>query len=326
MEEEKMVVLKMLEEGKITAEEAAKLLDALEGSRSPYEKGYRKGDLQEKWKEKIKKMDILSGISEEVEKGLEEIDKKVEKIVQKDWGSSVVEKILNFFVDVGSQKFEKEFEFKNVGENTSLDVKVSNGKVTVEGWEEDHIYVDVKCTAKSKGDGEIYVNYNEGLLEVKESTEVRSSEIEIYLPFIKYKDIRLEVVNGRIVIEDIESKNLVLETVNGIIVLENVAFEVGEFSTVNGRISLEDLKVNPGNSMLKAEVTNGVINIELGGEDIEVSYELEATAGKCNVDLTEAMHEMKKWNYLKGSTRNYGKGAKNLEVHARVLRDRKSVV
>lgn len=326
MEEEKMFVLKMLEKGKITAEEAYKLLEALEGSDNSYSEKKQRIDFQERLKEKMKKLDafsekmgILSDIPKEVEKGLEEIDERIDKIHKKDWGTSIVEKILNFFEEDEGQKFEKELEFKDVKENTSVDVEISNGKVRVEGWDRDYIYVNIKYTAKNKVEEGMHVNYDEGFLKIENDKRVKTSKIEIYLPIMRYKEVKLEVVNGKIVVGDIQSENMILETVNGDITVKNMSFEKGRLSTVNGGVFVEDLKVNSPNSLLKVETTNGSVRINLGEENVEVSYELKTAAGKCNVDLPDALHEAKKWNYLKGSTRNYGKSEKNLKVYVDVV-------
>jgi len=109
---------------------------------------------------------------------------------------------------------------------------------------------------------------------------------------------------------------MVLETVNGNINLKYASFEEGNFSTVNGGIFIHGLKVDSQNSSLKAETINGSVKIELGEENVGVYYKLKTVAGKCSVNLPEAFYETKKGNYLKGSTKNYTKGEKNLEVHA----------
>jgi len=192
MEEEKMFVLKMLEEGKITAEEAAILLEALEGGGDTPSKGRTRTDLLDKFKEKIKKLDtlsekvdILSDIPIEVEEGLEEIEERIDKIERRDLGTSIVDKVLNFIWEGKEEEFEKEFEFKSVGESISVKLDIANGLVMVKRWDKDCIYVNTKYTTKNRRREGLDVKYDGDYLKIEGKKGIRRSDVEIYLPYVK---------------------------------------------------------------------------------------------------------------------------------------------
>ncbi|TCO66946.1 DUF4097 family beta strand repeat-containing protein [Caldanaerobacter subterraneus] len=311
MEEEKMVVLRMLEEGKITAEEAAILLEALEGRREVNLQEEGSFNLLDKFKER---MTALSDIPKEVEKGLDKIEEKIEGIKKKDFGTSIADRILDFIWEGREEKLEKDFEFKDVGESISLKIAVANGNITLKRWDKDYIRTKVEYAIRSRGGG-LDVKYEENYLKIVGDKGVKKAEIEVYLPAVKCDEVKLETVNGEISAEDLKMKKVALKSINSDVDLKDVCLEEADISTVNGDVSIHNLKVDLQKVFLKIDTINGDVEVKLEDKNVGVYYKLKTIAGDCSINLPGTSQATRNRHYLKGNTKNYRESEKKLEIH-----------
>ncbi|MBE3579478.1 MAG: DUF4097 family beta strand repeat protein [Caldanaerobacter subterraneus] len=310
MEEEKMTVLRMLEEGKITAEEAAILLEALEGRRETNLQEKGSFNLLDKFKER---MTVLSDIPEEVEKGLDKIEGKIEGIKKMDFKTSIADSILDFIWKGKEEKLEKEFEIKDVGENISLRIAVANGDIILRRWDNDYIRVKAEYTVRSRGKG-LDVKYEENFLNIVGDKTLKKAKIDIYLPAVRCDEVKLESVNGDISAENLNMGKVSIKNINSDVELKYVYLEEANISTVNGDISIHNLKVDLPKVFMKIDTINGDVKVKLEDKNVGVNYKLKTITGDSNVNLAGVPQAIRNKHCLKGSTKNFREAERKIEI------------
>ncbi|MGO1477863.1 hypothetical protein, partial [Senegalia sp. (in: firmicutes)] len=157
MNEEKMIILRMLKEGKINEDEASKLLDAIynkdkseDNSKTNFKSNNK--DWQKDFDNTINKLE--NGLNKFGEKFGEKMD-KIGKEINED-SDSFADKIMssfNSFIDkdlndiLGRYEIKKEtleLEIDDI-ENLQLDIKGINGDININPWSKDYIYVEAIC-------------------------------------------------------------------------------------------------------------------------------------------------------------------------------------
>ncbi|HHW57711.1 MAG TPA: DUF4097 family beta strand repeat protein [Clostridia bacterium] len=332
MNEERELILKMLEEGKITAEEAAQLLEAIEGEEFYYEEEYYEEESKlenegKKQKEetfsKIKKLQELpSKIQEKVTEAassigeiskLEELPHTIEKEIneavstikekEKDISTfeRTIDRLLDNFLGISLGKtVEKEFKCEGIEDNTTVKIEGKNGKIYIETWGKDYASIIARYVVSRNGEEEIILNCQKGLLEIKRTPKIKALSVKVYLPKVKYKDINLSTTNGKISIQGLEGDALYTHTTNGTIYLENVRFPQIENYTTNARIEIEKALCEK----LVSRTTNGTIAVEdisfnkaqlstINGKVIVESFRVNSSNSSLKASTTNGNIEMK---------------------------------
>ena len=260
MTEERRRVLDMLAEGKVTVEEAERLLEALQGTQRETRKGRGIEALQ----------DTLEGLGEEIEKGLEE-------------GLEGLEESLSGWSERENDgKTSMRDDTFAVGDNPRLVVRGFNGRIRVHAGEPGSIRVRAKL---KKPHGLKYSAVQEGDLVTVEAKPDQQSEgflhgfsrqhsganIEVTVPVATSVD--LATSNGPVELQGTEGGGAV-QTKNGPIRVENFRGDLNattknapitvktlsgsaELATVNSRVSIED-----AHGRFDARTTNGSIKFQ----------------------------------------------------------------
>lgn len=356
MNEEKELILKMLEEGKITAEEAAQLLEAVEGEEIFYEEELEDEEEEEKASKKDKFFSKIDEISFKTE---EKINKAISKVWEREREISTfertVDRLLDNFLGISLGKtIEKEFRCDSIAENTNIRIEGKNGEIYIETWEEEYAAITARYVVSKNGEEEITCNCQNGILEIKRTPKIKALSVKMYIPKIKYKDIKLSTTNGRIFVEGVEGENLqayttngsiYLETVNfylidnyttnarikiydatcervvcrtsnGGIVVENSSFNDADLSTTNAKVIVENFKVNSSNSVLKVSTTNGSIKMDIADKKAGVSFDFSTSNGKCQVKLPSIFYDAMRFTHLKGKTQDYERAYSKINIVA----------
>ncbi|WP_297462209.1 DUF4097 family beta strand repeat-containing protein [Thermococcus sp.] len=183
-------------------------------------------------------------------------------------------------------------EFENVKE---VEVTAVNGRVRIEGWENDHIEVnyalhgDVEVEAEQVGEKLVVKERLIGkkLLGFIPKPSEGWAEIELRLP--KGTVVNFRNVNGELKATGVRFGEVT--TVNGEIHIEDC--EVEKLSTVNGEITAHLSVAGP----LKASTVNGELEITI--EELEGDVEASCVNGDIVLRLTDfcdARIETKKAN------------------------------
>ncbi|CCQ98258.1 hypothetical protein CULT_820017 [[Clostridium] ultunense Esp] len=265
MKDEKMMVLSMLEEGKITSEEAVKLLEALEETESFIEYESIKEN-----EEKFIDMDKTKEKLEELEKNLKEQGKKVEDF-SADLGSklsnafsNLINKnnIIGFFGDYKTINAEIEKDISQM-DSPIIQLKSINGGITLKNWKEEKILIKILYKYKHNNLSEddkfydLYEETNKIIFEPLYTNNVMM-DLDVYLPDRYYEEINLNTSNGKIQVEDFNLEVLNCKTSNASISIRDIIAKGIDLSTKNGRINLKDIS----SPVLKTVTTNSNIMME----------------------------------------------------------------
>jgi DUF4097 and DUF4098 domain-containing protein YvlB len=325
MKEERMMILSMLQDGKINSEEAVKLLEALEET--------DEGSFinEEKAKEK----------ADEIGEIAKEQGKKIE-----DMGIDIGNKIAKAFSDINFGGFSGRTESINTTveidishiDNPIIDIEAINGGIILENWGEDYISIEINCKYK-KGliqENEDFFDFyeldNKIVFSPKFSGNL-SINLKVFLPDKPYEDIHLKSSNGQLKINDFTGNTFNLNTSNAAITMESIEGDEVFINTKNGRIILDDIiapkiDANTSNSNILAEdieteninliTKNGKVilddiiaeeiiaktsNSSIEVEDAE-SKKIELITSNAKVQLNDL--DLDKLNYLKIATSNGG--------------------
>ncbi|WP_078429915.1 DUF4097 family beta strand repeat-containing protein [Alkalihalobacterium alkalinitrilicum] len=304
MEERKMI-LKMIEDGKITAEEGLKLLNALQ-QEEPKEKKETKTEEPQQ---------TQTSLSERVDW---DSKRQSRRTYRQTSGASVltgfienaIQKIKDLDLDFNFGSFvevEHIFHHKNF-HGKELDFSLENGSITLIPWEEEDIRVECKAKVYRARDAEEgrQTFLQETIFEGREDrirfySKVKSVKIQAtcYIPKDYYESIKVytfnghikgeklqgdklevKVVNGSVHLTDVVGKRLYAETVNGPIDITSIHNDWCEVKTMNGAITLEGKTID-----VNVETVNGAIRYRLDEVSEPCYADLKATTGSINVSV-----------------------------------------
>lgn len=289
MGEERKLILEMIKDGKITAEEAKELLQAM-GEDTKDNHYDEATETQHKEKNNY-------GSNKEAS-----------------WGIfSSLKNMINFGDITGPvYDFEEEYTHRFSSSNVSAKINTKTGKIILKGWDKDECFI--KLTKKVKGLSEdkardlaqsyqvLSLNENSIDTETIKNKHLNVS-YEIYLPKkliftldtssvngkVNITDITIDQgkvnsVNGKIIIENVEGSTLDISGVNGLIDI-NTKVDTVKCSTVNGSIKIRDTNQNEGN--VKASTVNGPVKIGLPRGVTGVKISSSSVNGRTRVEHPE---------------------------------------
>ena len=214
------------------------------------EKFSKKIDLPDDWKEQA--TDTLNQVGDKMTEAgvyLGKFLKKTFQNVSETVNDNVEWKDINLRVPgVSSQKFEKTYEFPAT-EASLLDVKVANGNVEFNVWDEP----TVKAVAKVKLYGKMDAVSPEAAFEERSHIEVDDEHISFqipnkrvrcdlvfYLPKRVYDHVSIKLLNGNITITELEVKDIYTKTTNGNMDIAKMDASMLEIEGVNGNIRIAE--------------------------------------------------------------------------------------
>lgn len=307
MQQEQRLILKMLEEGKITAEEAEALLNALnDGDCGGV------GPQQDPWA-RLEKLgeDFAGKVEAATERFVRSLEQRTEGLGEK------LIRLPKIFAKFPFVNYEQAHEFTQVlrgqlrGDERAIPIFLDNfnGPIRVEGWPEDGWQLIVVQLLRGKErdgvrgrlfsprwvDGE-----DRGELELSvPDGEGRFVSLHLMVPDKRKYQVRLAAFNGSLRLENLETSSVELETTNGSIAIQGARSEriVGKIS--NGSCEMDAVKSDAvrfriGNGSYRARLaardvdcvaTNG--SIDLTAERIveNSSYALQTVNGSIGVNL-----------------------------------------
>lgn len=279
MKEERMMILSMLEEGKITSEEAIELLEALDEAESSSQSNTM--EREENY------FDEIENIKEEIKNSAEEIKNTAKTHAKKVEGlgsnlGNLISNIVNNIVDKNTSfslnglyetvntKIEK--DISNV-ENPIIDFESINGSINAKSWDEDKISMDITIKYRDKEFttvDDFYNFYEEGNIFRFEPAYKNNLMIslDVNLPNKYYKEIYLKTTNGKIKVNDFKLGNLIVKTSNGAISVENINSDKIDASTQNGKILLNDISA----PIINGETSNGSVSVkDINSENLSIA-------------------------------------------------------
>ncbi|WP_042471182.1 SHOCT-like domain-containing protein [Bacillus ndiopicus] len=321
MQNERQRILKLVESGTISAEEAIVLLEAL-GKGEPVQ---ATTPIAPKVEEQQTTNDDFSKV-EETEKrkstGFEDLfnkafnDKEANHKMNefmndlKEDLSQFSNRMMGLMNGAFSKVKEFDFEFPfgekvefnktyvyDADEIKGFEVDLPSGKLTIEKATDNKVLVEanVKVTKSDNNEEQTiakftndFITLHDGKLTIATAAKMSSVDLRIHVPEKHYDILIVRLLNGSVTASDIQSTLLKLKTYNGAIRIENVEFQRADLNSGNGMIEARLVKGED----LEAESVNGRIYID---GDIQ---EIEAESVSGAVTLTTSSDKARK---LKGS-------------------------
>ena len=297
MKEEKMMILSMLEEGKITSEEAVKLMEALENIDTPTVETNKEDENHDCKEEKYfgGKFNSLEDIGADIGNALSNMIGGL-----RDIGGS-----FGFKSNYETIYDDLDLDLSHI-ENPNLNLKGINGSIILRPSNSDNISIKVVCQHK-KGliqPNEPYFDFHlddDTVVFNPKYSSGLSIKLDVFLPEKEYGHILLSSTNGRIDVDKLKVNSLECTTSNAGINIMYVDSEEILLSTKNGRVESKYTNSN----VFKAYTTNSSIILNyINSDDLNI----KTANGK--IDLTSIAGEN-----LVSKTSNGSINAKTTSFH-----------
>ncbi|MCP3031394.1 DUF4097 family beta strand repeat-containing protein [Halobacillus sp. A1] len=233
MNEERMKILKMIENGTISADEGEKLLKAVEYSKE------------------------------------EETKAAGKKYGLKDFVGEAVEKIKNADFDLlFGESVEFQYHLQTNEESFhDLDITIANGSLYLEPWQES--YAQAECQVKVYqaadekeakeqflADGQFDVT--NGILRFANPSKKVKTHVKLYLPKKRYDFVKAKLSNGSITSGEVQSDHFHMKTSNGALKVNGSNGETCKLETGNGSITVCDSRF----STFETDTINGSVKVD----------------------------------------------------------------
>lgn len=247
--DEIMMVLKMLQDGKITNEDAAKLIEAIEdtsdSNKKQFEKTYRK------------KYSRKTSFEEKMDNMAEGLDHMINDVV--DATSNAIGHFpeMNFGNWFNTAE-KRHFSYKAY-DQMKLEITSKNGSIKIYPGNEK---IDVVLNIHTKKDirdimQNIHIEHNESGLYIDASGVDGGVGIELRIPDMKYGNVKLQTKNGSIRCCPINARDIEFLTKNGSVKFSEVSSPSIKVLTKNGSITAESCR----SEKIGLNTTNGSITV-----------------------------------------------------------------
>lgn len=258
---EKERILKLVEDGVLSAKEAITLLEKLEEGQSvSLEKSTADHTFHEE-----------KAGAESKGNGTENLGAKLFG-----WLDSAVKKVKDVDLDLNfgqSVDVEHIFQFKDAS-LSHLDIQLANGSLNVMPWDDRDIRAECHAKIYRAEDGEQarqqFLNQLDCGLEgdkffIRTEKKTMKVNVTLYVPRIQYDKIKVKLFNGPIRGEKLKTKELAAKTTNGVVSFASLQAEKVGIETANGQIKLADHECG----MIEVETINGLIDLRGKSESID---------------------------------------------------------
>jgi len=307
MENERKLILKLVENGTISAEEAIVLLESLtknQNSTQPIivplsknteeasnmndqsEASQKEADHEEK-KSKTTGFEDLFGkafnykdTNHKMDEFMNDLKQDLSQFSERVMGlmNSTFTKIKDMDIEFpfGEKvQFDKSYAF-DASEVKGIEIDIPNGKVELVKAEDAQLLVEahVKTLLNNQDEEktiaqfeEKFVTFTNGKLTISVSSKMAQVTVRLAVPEQLYDLVLIRLLNGGVTIQNLDSKLVKVKTYNGSVKIEESTFQHANIETGNGAIDLRHIKGED----LEAETVNGRIYID--GELQEVEAE-----------------------------------------------------
>lgn len=310
MQEKRKRILKMLETGTISMDEALTLLENL------HEDHHLEDNQKQAIDESKPVKDSLPTLQKEQQEKKTEPEIETEKEDEPSMDDflndlrsdfTVVGEKFMQFMQTAVQKV-KEFDFDTpFGESITFNhtlvkpvaaideilLQITNGKASIHKSEDQEIRAEFTVKAHHQESEEkakeefldkILFVKDDGKLRLVSDMKMTQVNVDLYLPRQLYKKLAVKLMNGSFHMRDAEFDRISVKTANGRIEVSQLAFEEGHFETANGTIYMNEIT----GDTVEAETLNGRIYID------GVLKEVEAQSLNGHVTVTTTSEAAKK--------------------------------
>ncbi|ADH98605.1 DUF4097 family beta strand repeat-containing protein [Salisediminibacterium selenitireducens] len=289
MQEEQKMILKMIEDGKVTAEEGLELLKELR------ERPEQKDAAQEEEQERPSAESHFPSrdVKWEERREFYGTEEKVRSFAAKfsDFVDDAFHKIKEFDLDFNfGSAVEVEHIFQHhVSAIEKVDVHVENGSITFIPTDEDQVRVENHVKVYRVKDAEearkafldeVDFRVRDGLLKYHVNRKTMKVNTVIYVPKQELMKVQLYTFNGSIESKALSCRKVEIKTINGKIRLSALEGEYAKLETANGTVTVDQLNVD----QTDVKTINGTITVAAGGGD----FDAETVNGTIQLYVNEA--------------------------------------
>ncbi|HLU23015.1 MAG TPA: DUF4097 domain-containing protein [Bacillaceae bacterium] len=282
MSQERKRILEMVQEGKLSAQEAIILLDALDG-KSDVKASTQDSATTSTPVEETTQEEASTGKQEETNKNSEKKDSDSFYSQLESAGERIFDFVNNAFKKIKdidlqfNQSLDVPHTFQQDGsEIERIDIDVANGPVRIVGWDQQDVRVECDAKVYRSDDRESARNYflentvfsvDNGLLIFGTQSKWMKVETVVYVPKKQYKKLSIRIFHGGISAEGMDADYVTLKTTNGKVDITRINGEKIDIETVNGQVNVKQSQANK----LEIETVNGTIDLPTGVyQDIDV--------------------------------------------------------
>lgn len=263
MNEQRKRILKMVEEGKLTVDEALVLLEELDKSAE---------SMEAKQDNLIKELSTFVQFDEKQKEGQKDYSSQSKSHSTKDkifdFVDMAIKKLKDFDLDLN---FGKHIEISHIFQQSDafikkMDIDVANGNITVVPWDQKDVRVECQARVyRVENQEQARMNFLKDIMFAIDGDCLRFStgqkwmklEALIYIPQSEYESIKIRMFNGNIESRNLDVKKFKVKTANGKIKMDEIKSSIVEAETANGAITFNNCEA----ADMDAETINGVIKI-----------------------------------------------------------------
>ncbi|SFB21979.1 MULTISPECIES: DUF4097 domain-containing protein [unclassified Bacillus (in: firmicutes)] len=258
MKAERLRILKMVEDGKLSVDEALTLLESLESKPT----GAPASFFEKKEQDSVK--------FEEAKKE-ESVNHKFQTAKDKifDFVDTALKKIKDIDLDLN---FGHSIEVSHVFQHSDavfkdLDVEVANGSVKLIPWDQKDVRIECHAKvyrvetpqeARDHFMKDVSFALDGDKLRFHTSQKWMKLDAVLYIPQTQYDRVRIRMFNGPVSGEELAVNDYRVKTANGKIELAGISGKRLEAETANGQILIKRSKIDK----LEAESINGAIKLD----------------------------------------------------------------
>ncbi len=264
MKEQRKRILKMVEEGKLTVDEALTLLEELEKSTKTME------EKQEQLVTELSTVVHSEGHSKEEKHSYSNSQHSYQSTKEKffEFVDSAVKKLKDLDLDLN---FGKKMDISHIFQQTDADFKelivdVANGNVRIIPWEQQDVRIECQAQVfRGENHDEAKASFlKEVTFAIKEdrlyfSTRQKWIKLEtvIYIPKAEYEYGDIRVFNGNIESTNLSVKKYKVKTANGKVIMDGMSSREVETETGYGLIQCIGCEIKS----IDAETLHGAIRL-----------------------------------------------------------------
>ncbi len=266
MQVERKRILKMVEEGKLTVDEALLLLGELDKT----DKTDKTGKTVEEKKDEIIQ-ELSSSVKFEEAKKEDPFNQTMHSVKDKiiDFVDTVYKKIKDVDLDFN---FGQSVDITHIFQQSdvylkNIDIDIANGSVKIVPWDQKDVRIECKAKVyRVETQEEARMNFLKDVTfaisgqKLRFATQQKWMKLEavIYIPQTEYEYIKIRLFNGSIEGHQLRVESYKAKTANGKITLGDIQGKYAEVETSNGQINIRKSLIE----QLEAETLNGAINVD----------------------------------------------------------------
>ncbi|MEK4908905.1 DUF4097 domain-containing protein [Niallia circulans] len=308
MADEKKRILELVESGKLTVDEALKLMEKVDEVNEKKSLNEEEKIILEDFQKETKFHEKKKETSSNYGFNFQAAKDKLFDIVD-----TTIKKVKEVDLDLNFGHFEEVshiFQYHNIAPK-KVDIDIPNGEVELIPWDQEEVSIECKAKvyrvnsleeAKKVFLKEVDVIVDEERLVLKTNHKWMKVKTQVYIPQISYESAIIRLFNGPITTFDVKAEKLYAKTANGKITLKAGENKKVEADAANGSIKVEKGKMEK----LDAETINGSITVDGYFNKVDLQafngsiscvnhseaceiLELQGTTGSIEVSLPESL-------------------------------------